>query len=551
MLHITNYFKNFFLLIFVLLSFFSCEYRKGLEEYIKLSGPVFTNYEYFHTSKPCWEWEEIDGVKQFRYSQDKKKWKKTDKLRFKISDDLETGSYTLYVQAKYNEDRWSKTQENTIIVLNNLCVSSTNGDDSNPGTPDLPVRSIKKALDIITANPGRYSGISLENGIYSPTNQALPNIPGSSAIDLSTMNNFMLLGGWNSDFNEISGTSVLDGENSLKTIISINTASYIELSNLQLINSVDNAFVVNNAEYLTINNCSFKKNSSTLNGAGLNITNSRKFSIKSTLVQNNSITNSTSGGGIFLLNCSDFNIKNSTIEGNTIATGNGGGIFIQSGYNALIEDCYIENNKTNSGIGGGISIYNHNDLKIVNCQINGNSAKDGGGIYISQSNNSTYTNNSISRNKCTNFGTGAALFIQNSNYNNFKNCLIQDNNGYSNNSMINIDAADNLVFEYCIFTHANSVSMNSKILELRTSIDNLTIINNTFGGFDGTKNECAIYENNQVINHTLSNNKFLTATLKDLYFDTTEGFITDVNLLNDNSPVQLNKVGAATAGGNH
>lgn len=243
----------------------------------------------------------------------------------------------------------------------------------------------------------------------------------------------------------------------------------------------------------TINNCTFKWNTSEWGGGMCNVNNSNPTVTNCTFSSNyamggggmyNSdsspmLTNCTfsgnsagRGGGVYIkyespiiTNCrivdnyaGNFGagmyvyagspmVTNCIFSGNT-ARGNGGGISCWEGSAPKIQNCIIENN---SGNGGGI--YNNNSsMELTECIIRNNIAPVGGSIAASGGGlalevcNSKIRNCIISNNLAT--GEGGAIFSYNGNVI-VQNCVIIDNQAHFDGGAITC-YKDNISISNCL-----------------------------------------------------------------------------------------------------
>ena len=237
------------------------------------------------------------------------------------------------------------------------------GNDGNdclsPGTACATINgAIGKASseDVIRVAIGTYTGSGTE----------VVNAPGS----------ITLAGGWNSDFSNATGYSIIDAEYARRGVVT--GGGTVSMSRFIVEHGTyDGAAGIQANGPLTLTWCVIRDNidngNFTSEGGGIR-TNST-LSINSSLIHGNT---SSSGAGLFNA-FGTVTIINSTITGNT-ASGHGGGINNLGGY-IISNNSTLTNNQDTSG-GGGIHNEAGGTVNLQNTILAGNSsswANDCGG----------------------------------------------------------------------------------------------------------------------------------------------------------------------------
>ncbi len=179
-----------------------------------------------------------------------------------------------------------------------------------------------------------------------------------------------LSGGWELDFDDQTGLSVIDGQNSHQGVYS--TGNPVVIDHFQITHGYasQGGGIRNYNGNLTINNSLINANYSSLRGGGIN-------------------------------NYGTLTVNNSTIDGNTAGEvdhngGGGGGALQNSSGTATLNNTTISNN-TLLGSFDGTAIDAGGTVNLNNCTVSGNSGSHGEAIYTFVDNvnirNSTITNN--------------------------------------------------------------------------------------------------------------------------------------------------------------
>ena len=305
----------------------------------------------------------------------------------------------------------SGSQTLTIEVVAKLPVTdvwvSSTGSDANDGSPDSPVATIAKAIELVAEG---YT-IHVGEGTYI-------------ANSLTIAKSFAMIG---------SGKVIIDGNAS--KIMNINENTIVNFTNVAFTNALNNyGGVMQSKGTVNLNNVSIYKNtqksgstptvSSIYNtgvmtivnsniyendGYGL-IFNSGNLDIINTSISSNNVAKGTTyaflyidGGAVNVINSTlsdntarlggiwlnkgTLNVNNATFENNVVTVGNGGAIHIESDSStATIKDSKFIGNKANKD---GGAIYNKGTLNIetsifdANAASNGNTGYHGDDIYNS------------------------------------------------------------------------------------------------------------------------------------------------------------------------
>lgn len=425
-----------------------------------------------------------------------------------------------------------------IVSLITIYVA-TNGNDSSIGTnsaqPMLTIQNaINRALSLVTAHTNK---ICVAEGVYYPGAGLNPTGAGI-LIDNSYV---YLAGGYTADFSNQSGKSELNGTNQSVHIIRLTGVS----------NVVIERFIIENAA------------PTAENGGGVLFASSSLNRIVNCVVSNNRSTNS-SGGGIYING--NYNLVSNTLIANNFASIRGGGAEIGSGsLGNQILDCVISNNVANL-YGGGLSILgnysSNNSLIITNRATN---SGNGGGLYLNASYcvlTGTYCYNRVPL--TSSYGGGICFWGGSGNFVN--NVSVFSNSAYNgggiycaavsnqfsgtiiNNTAVNYGSAIYINADSCSLVNmvlTNNFSTNARGCVAFANLSSLIVSGCIIGC--GNVNDYGIYEVNAIINHTLSNNVFLTNSMTGVYYDSSLGAIPSANWANIND---TNYTGAAFASGN-
>tara|TARA_B100001029_G_C15063389_1_gene460749 strand:- start:2122 stop:4842 length:2721 start_codon:yes stop_codon:yes gene_type:complete len=450
-------------------------------------------------------------------------------------------------------DYWCKSDENSIIQFNLIsglsnAVStdlyvSNDGLETNDGSENNPLGTIKSAMERIYVSEGDNLTINLEAGTYLGDR--------SSGFPIQALNRVLLKGS-----NDIEDNpTILDGSENT-TLIKSESVHEFKLENIVLFNgkaSSENegggALNIRNSN-IEMDNIELRDNQSTNRGGALfglssdielkNSSISRNVSSKGGAIylssSNMNIINShfeesfsEDGGAVYIENESNISIENGRIE-YSVVEDDGGAIYSKNSIINLSNGLEITDNVSN-GKGGGVylenSILNANDIYInysnsddkgaalyanetvincINININTNfTENDGGGFYINNSEvdieNSFFNDNESSE-------VGGSLFLKNSSVNirnthfyenesddfggalnidgginNIENSFFNDNEGNEYSGAINIEKGSNVIIENSFIidnkTGSNGYGGGLTILGDESNPSNLRIENTT------------------------------------------------------------------------
>ncbi|MCX8028799.1 MAG: Ig-like domain-containing protein [Brevinematales bacterium] len=389
---------------------------------------------------------------------------------------LEEGTNTMYVFVvdKAGLTNWTT---NNFVIIPNVYVSTT-GNDANLGVfRTLPVRTIRRAIEI--ANQYSISNILIATGTYTPGNGL--NSSGFGVV--ITNNNLRLIGGWNVGFSSRSGYSILNGQNSLNHIIFSTNVSGILIDGFIITGGFANGTLdqdkvgagiyFSNVSYSTVSNSIIGTNGALSKGGGIYIESSYSNVIRSRIVSNTA----SYGGGIYLTN-SYGNVIDSLVSFN-YSSFNGGGVYFDGSMSNLISNLILSNVAAGGNLedgGGGLyfSSSHHNVVvaEIISNRVIGSNGR-GGGMRL-QTSHSNIINSSFKYNSAVNNSGG--LYLKSSTLNLISGEFVSNTgqNGsavYLDNSLSNLvssvflgNAANNFGTVYFFLSHYNVVS-NSIILQ--------------------------------------------------------------------------------------
>lgn len=442
---------------------------------------------------------------------------------------------------------------------------STNGSDSAVGTnASAPMRTIQLAISNAVTN--NLTNIYVAEGTYSNAAGLIANSGlhvTNSGIWITNIN-IHLSGGWNGAFTSRSGTSLLNGNNQVKHVITVGsvpfTVSNIIIEGFTVMGGTANinpacggGIYIAYADHVIISNTVISNNTATSWGGGITFNVCNNFLLAADITSNFC---SSQGGGVFLYDCSAV-LLNANIVKNT-AGNNGGGIFINSGCSFVTQTGQVISNITatyGGGIycaasssviqatnswnfsttgGGGLYLESSCNQMVITGTINNNCAQYGGGIY-STGNNILMTNimigknaasylgggiyfdqysfncsifGSISSNAVTNSGQGGAIYME----------------GVSNmtiNSLVSYNSSSNQGGGIWAGYNSRAIRINGQIsgnfaasygggimLQLCTNvIITANITGNSTGAGEGSAILIDVSTNVQLLNSVLTNNK--------------------------------------------
>lgn len=168
------------------------------------------------------------------------------------------------------------------------------------------------------------------------------------------------------------GRVTLDGNNASRVLyISYSTETHfvsVSLKGLQIINgSAGYGAGVYCMERLTVEDCTFSGNQSSLDGGGLHVYYG-VGAVSNSLFSNNHALGSSNGGGMALSNQCTYTVNQCTFTGNTA---NGGGGIYAGSSNLILTNSLLQGNQSGGG-GGAVRSY-ASTTKIINSTLSGNS----------------------------------------------------------------------------------------------------------------------------------------------------------------------------------
>lgn len=242
-----------------------------------------------------------------------------------------------------------------VPVKSSAVYAGPEGSDLAAGTVTAPVKSIQTALDLVADNGTVY----LRAGEYTPGNGLNTNSQRSrySGVFLENRRGITLKGGYDSEFRNQTGISVLNANKTLHHVIALFAVENTVLEKL----------------YIT-GGCALNMDEFT--GGGILIIRGKNNRIASsvTVTSNDSVT----GGGIALYQGSGHIIE-ATVTGNS--SGQGGGIHCRDTAELTL---HAEVHSNTADFGGGVCLIDNRSLQISG-SITGNQADHGGGVYFEHS----------------------------------------------------------------------------------------------------------------------------------------------------------------------
>jgi hypothetical protein len=277
-------------------------------------------------------------------------------------------------------------QETNNIAYEFIYVSIT-GNDTNSGiVTNSPLRSLPAAAAKAAASGS--TNILVTSGVFSPGAGLNSTTNGVLIADTDKMR---ITGGYDTNFIDHSGITILDGANTLYHVVSIENVQGILLDGFIIMqgranggsdHSKGGGIYIINSSSVKITNCIVSNNSATFDGGGIYVYGSGGTAIDGVISGNTA----NCGGGIYLCYSGGYSIGG-TIYSNT--ANDGGGVYIYGGNSNIITGIITGNLSTN--FGGGVYIeggFNH----IINCLVSNNtSLNSGGGVYFNGGNDFSIT----------------------------------------------------------------------------------------------------------------------------------------------------------------
>ncbi len=217
--------------------------------------------------------------------------------------------------------------------------------------------------------------IYVATGIYTGTSDQVVLIDKTIALS----------GGWDVTFTAQTGTSIVDGQHTMRGV-TVNSGVTVTISSLSVQNGMTTlpGGGIYNAGTLTLNGVVIENNHTSLGGGGIYNDWTGVLSLNRSIVKKNAA--SGAGGGI---NGWNVTLDNSIISENTGSEG--GGIY---GGNVVLNNSRIEDNQAWEG--GGAYLKGH--LTSSDSAFTGNTAYDGGGGLYSEYGTLVLENSTISGN---------------------------------------------------------------------------------------------------------------------------------------------------------
>lgn len=284
------------------------------------------------------------------------------------------------------------TSENVVFGNNAIIEGNDNSYIFGNANGRIPFKSNNAALNI-TFRDVKFQNINCKmliqlqtSGISTLENCTFINITTGDDHDSVIYNNRGTMNITGCNFtNCTTGYGVITNHNSwFPTEVTLNVKDSIFENNYAL----HEPGAINNCKHLTVYNCIFNKNNSTM-WAGAIHTHSKA----DTLIVGSNFTDNIAGynapypwGGGALFSYSKLVVINSTFTGNncTAASGGGaiGGYSYGSTYNITIDSCNFTNNANNAtnGYGGAIGVQNEGYLTVRNSTFINNNATNGQAI---------------------------------------------------------------------------------------------------------------------------------------------------------------------------
>ena len=312
-------------------------------------------------------------------------------------------------------DYWCKSDGNSTIQFNSISglsnsistdlYVSNDGLESNDGSENSPLGTIKSAMERVYVPEGENLIINLESGTYLGNR--------SSGFPLQALNRVIVKGSNDIDENP----TILDGSENT-CLIKAESVFGFKLESAILLNG--------SASPLSEGGGSVNIKNSTIEFENIHVKESQS---------------SNRGGAIFGLN-SEIEIKDSYLSRNS--SEDGGAIYLTSS-SLMMRNSYIEESEAEDG--GAIFIENNSTITILNSKIENSIIDNNGGAVYSENSTVHLNNNSeIKDNVSLNYGGG--LYLKDSEFIS-DNSEIKDNwsvdNGagiYLKNSTLNINNMD-------------------------------------------------------------------------------------------------------------
>lgn len=378
---------------------------------------------------------------------------------------------------------------------------SKDGSDEGDGSKSKPFFSIHKALQKayeVVLKTNAVVEINIGEGVYSVGDGLDP------VGTIYVTNRVSIRGGFDSEFSEVKGVSVIDLTNTGKQGIVIQDVNSIEVSGIVVVNA--KAFSVV--------------------GGGILIKN-----VSNLVISNVIISNSTSlhgGGGVALDGVTDSKLF-LRLVGNT-SFGTGGGMFVYGSHRNEIYALALHNYSTSYG--GGIHVTN-SASNVFRIECISNFSAYGGGISVVGSRS---RDNDISGNVSYNSSSGGGGGIYMSRIGqNFISGVIQGNSSPLGGGVFIEIPQGQIIISESILTNTWSSGVKKSVVYItnQTSSTPLILDKCQIGGAPSTS-PYGIYEDGvDISGHSVTRNLFFTNWLSKLYRDPDgEIDVTEVSMLN-------------------
>ncbi len=165
---------------------------------------------------------------------------------------LQEGNNHITITATSDDGGQSSVSFDTILEY--IIYVAHWGEVSNPGTRDKPVLSIQAGVTLASSLPHREVHISGE--FYSSTNGiSVDNMP---PFQISVWDDMYIIGGWNSNFSQVSSFTTLDGMYDLLTpFFFAGNCRDVHFRNFKIQNTQNGAFDIQTSTNINLSNNQF------------------------------------------------------------------------------------------------------------------------------------------------------------------------------------------------------------------------------------------------------------------------------------------------------
>ena len=317
---------------------------------------------------------------------------------------------------------------NTTFYAGNTGVGEAPSDTSGSGSPYAPLKTLKKATEIIkTINDGSsvYRIFICEDQDLSDLTESLSLVPDDKAMHL-TIQSYPIdeTIKFNLDGSETSFGGALikiAGKSNLDTIVTLRNLSIFGHTNNLTSASNGGGILCSKAKVL-LENCDIRQNECGNYGGGVFATTNSIVTIKDSYIQGNTVTNEdeAQGGGIALMAGAKVYIEGNTHILENESKNNGGGIALA---NIGTSELFIYGGAiySNTATNNGGAIYNLSKLYLGYSddsttsewtgEISGNTAASGAAIWSGSGANVLFDSGTIKNNTAIYDGTNQSLLI--------------------------------------------------------------------------------------------------------------------------------------------